>query len=88
MELKGSDLEPEERAAWSNIWESGVLDEAGASAGPPMGADEYQYDLVVRAAGEERPLRFTESTVPEELSPLVRVLEQRAEDELRRRAGR
>ena len=50
--------------------------------------DEYQYDLVVRAGGDEKALRFTESTVPGELSPLVRALEQRAEDELRRRAGR
>ena len=88
VELTGSDLEPEEQAAWSKISESGVLDDAGASSAPPMGADEYQYDLVVTTAGEEKPLRFTESTVPEELGPLVRALEQRAEDDLRRRAGR
>ena len=89
LELKGSDLGPEEQAAWSKMSEAGVLDEAaGASAEPPTGADEYQYDLSVRTGGDEKALRFTESTVPEELSPLVRALEQRAEDELRRRAGR
>jgi hypothetical protein len=89
LELRGSELGPEELAAWSRISESGLLDEAaGASGAPPMGADEYQYDLVVTTAGGQKPLRFTESTVPEELGPLVRSLEQRAEDELRKRAGR
>ena len=89
LELSGSDLDPEEQAAWSKISESGVLDEAAAAgAGAPMGADEYQYDLVVTTAGGEKPLHFTESTVPEEMGALVRSLEQRAEDELRRQAGR
>ena len=87
--LKASELGPEEQAEWSKISESGVLDEAaGAATEPPMGADEYQYDLVVSAGGGEKALRFTESTVPEGLGPLVSALEQRAEDELRRRAGR
>ena len=89
LELKGSDLGAEEQEAWTKISELGPLDEAaGAGAEPPMGADEYQYDLVVKAGGEEKALRFTESTVPEELKPLVRGLEQRADDEARRRAGR
>jgi hypothetical protein len=87
LELKGSELEPEEQAAWARISESGVAEPA-AGAGDPGMPDEYQYDLVVRTGGNEKTLRFTEGTVPEELKPLVGGLEQRAEDELRRRAGR
>ncbi len=88
LELKGSELEPEEQAAWAKISESGVPDEVPGAGGDPGMPDEYQYDLAVRAGDDEKALRFTESTLPEELKPLVRALEQRAEDELRRRAGR
>ena len=53
-----------------------------------MPADEYQYDLTIRRGDEEQAVRFTDSNLPPELAPLVRLLEQRAEDELRRQAGR
>jgi hypothetical protein len=87
LEIAGSDLDADEQAAWAEA--SAALEGAAAGAGePPMGADEYQYDLSVRTATGEQSFQFTESTVPPGLSMLTRLLEKRAEGEVRRRSGR
>lgn len=88
LEVDEQQLSAEEAAALERA--SGTDVQEGESVSPAtrgMPADEYQYDLTIRRGGEERTLRFTDSSLPPELVPLVRLLEQRAEDEVRRRAG-
>lgn len=83
LELDEDELSPEEAAAWKQVSETGALEaEPVEQSGPGIPADEYQYDLTVSRGNEEQALRFTDSNLPPELAPLVRLLEQRAEDEV------
>jgi hypothetical protein len=89
LALNEDELSPDEAAAWTVASEAGALERQPAvRSGPGMAADEYQYDLTIRRGDEEQAVRFTDSNLPPELAPLVRLLEQRAEDELRRQVGR
>jgi hypothetical protein len=89
LEVDEQQLSAEEAAALEQASGAGAVEREPVSpATRGMPADEYQYDLTIRRGDEEWTLRFTDSTLPPELAPLVRLLEQRAEGEVRRRAGR
>jgi hypothetical protein len=85
LELDGAQLSPEEAAAWDQAAASPALTHVSTAEPPGTGADEFQYDLAIRRGGRTDALRFTESTVPTELSELVRLLERRAQLEARAR---
>jgi hypothetical protein len=88
LELDEAELSPDEAAALSDLAQSGELERDLDASQSSVTADEYQYDLTLRRGESERALRFTESSVPPALAPLVRLLERRAEDEARRRRRR
>jgi hypothetical protein len=89
LDLNEDELSADEAAAWTDVSEAGALQsEPTARSAPGIPADEYQYDLTIRRGDTEQAVRFTDSELPAELAPLVRLLEQRAEGELRRQAGR
>lgn len=48
------------------------------SAGPAPGADRFQYELVVHGDGRSRTVRFGDSTIPDEVRPLIDGLTKRA----------
>jgi hypothetical protein len=88
LDLNEDELSADEAAAWTDVSEAGALErQPTARSGPEIPADEYQYDLTIRRGETEQAVRFTDSDLPPDLVPLVRLLEQRAEDELRRQAG-
>ena len=85
IELRASDLSPEEAAAWAEVERSGFLDRYAAPTEPTIGGDQYQYDLIVRRGEDEQAVRVTEFDVPPELARLTGLLERRLDDADRRR---
>lgn len=68
-----------------------LLDEADVPAlarqsrGPAPGADQFEYTLTVESDDERHDLTLAQSQVPRELRPLIKRLERRAMEDLRRR---
>ena len=79
VELSQSEFTPDEAAAWADVERSGVLEQDVGPSEPGAGGDEYQYDLTIRRGGRAQVLRFTEFAMPPELTPLIDLLELRAE---------
>lgn len=79
LELDESELDGETAEALEHAMEGEGLSGLAELPSQGMGADEYQYDLVVRRGGEEVSLRFDETVLPPKLAPLVMLLERRAE---------
>jgi emfourin len=52
------------------------------------GADTYQYELVLEGEHGPRHVVVDQTAIPEELRPLIKWLEQRAEEERRAARGR
>jgi emfourin len=52
------------------------------------GADTYQYELVVEGEHGPRQVVVDQTAIPDELRPLIKWLEQRAEEERRAARGR
>ena len=79
VELSQREFTPDEAAAWAEAERSGVLDRDVAPGDSSAGGDEYQYDLTIHRGEREHRLRFTEFEIPAELTPLIDLLELRAE---------
>jgi hypothetical protein len=88
LSLGEHDLAPDEAAALAELDQTRALEGRPDASAVPGAADEYQYDLTLSRGDDERSLRFTESSVPQPLAALVRLLERRAEEEARSRRGR
>jgi len=79
LEIDARELDDAAAATLQRVLEGEELARLTQLTSHGVGADEYQYDLVVRRGEETISLRFDECTLPAELAPLVHVLEQRAQ---------
>lgn len=78
-DVAGEELDEPERETVRHALDAADLE--GLAARSPIagtGADRYQYELQLERGEERRRIIVGESEVPEELRPVVRMLERRA----------
>jgi hypothetical protein len=72
-------LHEEGAAALGRVLDGGGLARFARLPSRGVGADEYEYGLVVTRGEEVVSLRFDESRLPPDLAPLIHALERQAQ---------